>query len=158
LIYPVPDPALPFLGIHLTKRIDGGVLVGPNAVLALGREAYRWRDSGGGAALAMARQRSVWRLARRQWRTGATELRRSASRRAFVREAGRYVPGISAADVVRTRAGIRAQAVDPDGSLVDDFRLDQDGPIAWVRNAPSPAATSSMAIAEELVARLGLAA
>ncbi len=156
LIYPVPDPDLPFLGIHLTKRIGGGVLVGPNAVLALGRESYRWRDVDRRFAGELLRWPGTWRLARRQWRTGATELRRSASPRRFVDEARRYVPELRAADVVRARSGIRAQAVERDGTLVDDFRLDQDGPIAWVRNAPSPAATSSMAIAEELVARLSL--
>ncbi|MDO9353497.1 MAG: L-2-hydroxyglutarate oxidase, partial [Solirubrobacteraceae bacterium] len=92
LIYPVPDPDLPFLGIHLTRRIGGGVLVGPNAVLALGRESYRWRDLDRRGTTDLLTHRSTWKLARRQWRTGLTELRRSTSRRAFVREAGRYVP------------------------------------------------------------------
>ncbi|MBJ7470461.1 MAG: L-2-hydroxyglutarate oxidase [Solirubrobacteraceae bacterium] len=154
LVYPVPDPDLPFLGIHLTRRIGGGVLVGPNAVLALGRESYRWRDVHLEQTSQLVRQPSTWRLAARYPRVAATELRRSISRRAFVAEARRYVPELRASDVVRASAGVRAQAVDDHGALVDDFVLDQDGPIAWVRNAPSPAATSSMAIAEELVARL----
>lgn len=156
LVYPVPDPDLPFLGIHLTRRVGGGVLVGPNAVLALGRESYRWRDLDPAELRRLAAWRATWRLAARHRRTAALELWRSASRRAFVREAQRYVPDLRAADVARTRAGIRAQAVDDGGGLVDDFLLDLDGPVAWVRNAPSPAATSSMAIAEELLDRLGL--
>lgn len=156
LVYPVPDPELPFLGIHLTRRVGGGVLVGPNAVLALGRESYRWRDLDAGELRRLASWRGTWRLAARHRRTAAFELWRSASRRAFVAEARRYVPELRVADVVRTRAGIRAQAVDDGGGLVDDFVLDLDGPIAWVRNAPSPGATSSMAIAEELLDRLAL--
>lgn len=155
LVYPVPDPELPFLGIHLTRRIGGGVLVGPNAVVALGRESYRWRDVDVQDAAGLARWRGTWKLASRYRRAAAGELWRSASRRAFVAEARRYVPEFRTRDVVRARAGIRAQAVDDDGRLVDDFVLDQDGPIAWVRNAPSPAATSSLAIAEALVRRLG---
>ena len=100
--------------------------------------------------------RGTWRLFGRYWRTGAAELGRSASRRLFVHAARRYVPELRAGDVVPARAGVRAQAVDADGSLVDDFRLAADGPVAWVRNAPSPAATSSMAIAEELLERVRL--
>ncbi len=154
LVYPVPDPALPFLGIHLTRRVGGGVLVGPNAVLALGRESYRWRDVDRGEITRLGRWPGAWRLAARYRRVAAGELWRSASQRAFVSEAQRYLPELRVRDVARTRAGIRAQAVDDRGELIDDFVLDQDGPIAWVRNAPSPAATSSMAIAEELLARL----
>ena len=154
LVYPVPDPELPFLGIHLTRRVGGGVLVGPNAVLALGRESYRWRDVDRSEVGRLGRWPGTWRLAARYRRVAMAELWRSASRRAFVAEACRYVPELRSGDVVRARAGIRAQAVDELGRLVDDFVLDQDGPIAWVRNAPSPAATSSLAIAEELVATL----
>jgi L-2-hydroxyglutarate oxidase LhgO len=156
LIYPVPDPALPFLGIHLTRQIDGGVLVGPNAILALGRESYAWRDVNRREVGDLLRFPGTWRLMRQQWRVGVTELRRSLSRRQFIEEARRYVPELRASDVVRADAGVRAQAVASDGSLVDDFSLEQDGPIAWVRNAPSPAATSSLAIAEELLGRLGM--
>ena len=154
LIYPVPDPALPFLGVHLTKRIDGEILVGPNAVLALAREGYDWRT------VALRDMRDAlcwpgsWRLFAKQWRTGADELACSLSRRRFVAQARRFVPELRAEDVVRSRAGVRAQAVDADGSLVDDFRIDRTHSITWVRNAPSPAATSSLAIAEELVAAI----
>jgi L-2-hydroxyglutarate oxidase LhgO len=157
LIYPVPDPALPFLGVHLTRKIDGSVWVGPNAVLALAREGYRptsfaWRDlaetlSWPGTA----------RMAAKHWKVGIDEMRRSFSKARFVRDAAVYVPELQASDVVRAPAGVRAQAVDRDGSLVDDFRLDTEDGVVWVRNAPSPAATSSMAIAEELVSHLHLA-
>ena len=157
LIYPVPDPALPFLGVHLTRMIDGSVLVGPNAVLALSREGYRRlsirpRDVAGWAAWP-----GFWRLASAHRGVALSEVTRSVSRRAFVREARRFVPELCAADVVPARAGVRAQAVDRDGSLVDDFRLSDAGNVVWVRNAPSPAATSSLAIAEELLERLALA-
>lgn len=157
LIYPVPDPALPFLGIHLTRTIDGSVMVGPSAILATAREGYRR-----GAFVG----RDVWdalawpgapRLFRRHWRAGAGEIRRAASKQAFIREAQRYVPELAPQDAIPAPAGIRAQAVDRAGTLVDDFRLASDGPVLWVRNAPSPAATSSLAIAEELVQRAGLA-
>ena len=154
LIYPVPDPSLPFLGVHLTKRIDGAVLVGPNAVLALAREGYRRRDVVAGEIADTLRWPGAWRVARRYWRTGAAEIARSASRRAFVHAARRYVPALESADVVPAPAGVRAQAVGRDGRLVDDFRLTTTGRVTWVRNAPSPAATSSLAIAEELLARL----
>lgn len=156
LIYPVPDPALPFLGIHLTKRVDGTVLVGPNAVLALGRESYGWSRVNARDVRELAAWGGTWRLLRQQWRPAGRELRRSASRRHFAREAQRYVPAIAPADLVRATAGVRAQAVNSSGALVDDFVLEQDRGIAWVRNAPSPAATSSLAIAEELLERLGL--
>jgi len=156
LIYPVPDPALPFLGVHLTKRIDGGVLVGPNAVLALAREGYGLGTIAPGDVADILRWPGTWRLFRRQWRVGVEEVGRSLSRRAFVEAARRYVPELRADDVVRAPAGVRAQAVGADGALVDDFRLEGAGRVAWVRNAPSPAATSSMAIAEELADRLRL--
>lgn len=157
LIYPVPDPSLPFLGIHLTRRVDGGVLVGPNAVPALALEGYDARTVNGRELADLARWPGTWRLARRLWRTGLGELRRSRSTERFVAEAARYLPGLTAPDVVPAPAGVRAQAVDRDGQLVDDFRVDATGAVGWVRNAPSPAATSSLAIAEELLERLGLA-
>jgi L-2-hydroxyglutarate oxidase LhgO len=156
LIYPVPDPALPFLGIHLTRKIDGSVWIGPNAILASAREGYRRttfvsRD---------VRDALAWpgapRLFRRYWRVGISEIHRTLSKRAFIREAQRYVPELRASDAIRAPAGVRAQAVDRDGTLVDDFRLGTDGPVLWVRNAPSPAATSSLAIAEEIVERAEL--
>jgi L-2-hydroxyglutarate oxidase LhgO len=154
LIYPVPDPSLPFLGVHLTRKIDGEVWIGPNAVIALAREGYRrstLRPRDIAETLAWP---GTWRLMRRHWRAGIDELGRSASKRVFVRDARRYVPELHARDVVRATPGVRAQALDRDGTLVDDFRLSDAGRIVWVRNAPSPAATSSLAIAEELCARL----
>ncbi len=141
LIYPVPDPALPFLGIHLTRTVAGEVLIGPNAAPARGAVA----------ALAWVGGR---RLLRRHWRAGAGELMRAASKARFVHAAQRYVPELALGDAVPAPGGVRAQAVDPDGTLVDDFRLGGDERIVWVRNAPSPAATSSLAIAQELVGRL----
>jgi L-2-hydroxyglutarate oxidase len=153
LIYPVPDPRYPFLGVHLTRRHDGEVLVGPNAVLALTREGYlgadfAWRDT---------RETLAWpgfrRLARRHWRTGLAELHGAMSLRAFVRLAARYVPDLRVQDVVPGPAGVRAQAVGRDGSLVDDFRISRCGRVTAVRNAPSPGATSSLAIAEHVVDR-----
>jgi L-2-hydroxyglutarate oxidase LhgO len=154
LIYPVPDPRYPFLGVHFTRRVDGGVDVGPNAVLALAREGYRRRDVRPADVWETVRWPGFRRLARRHWRTGAKELYGSAVKRAFVAEARGFVPELTAADVVAAPAGVRAQAVDPDGSLVDDFRIGRVGPVVTVRNAPSPAATSSLAIAEHVAGRL----
>ncbi|MET9341695.1 L-2-hydroxyglutarate oxidase [Nonomuraea sp. NPDC003804] len=136
LIYPVPDPRYPFLGVHLTRRIDGEVLVGPNAVLGDVRALLTWEGTR--------------RLARRHWRTGLRELYGSAVKGAFVRAARRYVPAITAADLAPTEGGVRAQAVSRDGGMVDDFVVDLHGRIALVRNAPSPAATSSLAIARHI--------
>ncbi|MEV4673142.1 L-2-hydroxyglutarate oxidase [Actinomadura sp. NPDC049382] len=154
LIYPVPDPRYPFLGVHFTRRVDGGVDIGPNAVLALAREGYRRRDVRPGDVWETVRWPGFRHLARRHWRTGAKELYGSAVKRAFVAEARGFVPALTAVDVVAAPAGVRAQAVDPDGSLVDDFRIGRVGPVVTVRNAPSPAATSSLAIAEHVVERL----
>lgn len=147
LIYPVPDPRYPFLGIHLTRHIDGEVLVGPNAVLALAREGYRWRDVKAADVWSTLSYRGFWALARSNWRSGVDEMRRSLSRSAFVAEAQRYVPALQADGVTRAHAGVRAQALGADGSLVDDFVIEQSGRVLAVRNAPSPAATSSLAIA-----------
>jgi len=154
LIYPVPDPELPFLGVHLTRAFDGSVLIGPNAVPALAREGYRRRDLRWRDILDTVAWPGTWRMLRRHWRAGAGELHRSLRKELFVAEARRYVPELSGADVGPAPAGVRAQAVDRDGKLVDDFRLASHGGVVWVRNAPSPAATSSLAIAEELVANL----
>ena len=156
LVYPVPDPSLPFLGVHLTRTVDGSVLVGPNAVLALSREGYRKRDLAPAELWDTLSWPGTWRVARRHWASGAQEVARSLSKRAFVREARRYVPELAVEDVLPAPAGVRAQAVDRDGTLVDDFRLDVGRNAVWVRNAPSPGATSSLAIAEELVSHLGL--
>jgi L-2-hydroxyglutarate oxidase LhgO len=156
LIYPVPDPAYPFLGVHLTPRIDGEVDIGPNAVLALAREGYRRRDVSRAELARLARSPAFRRLARRNWRAGLREMRGSLSRRAFLAEARTYVPWLEPGDVTPAPAGVRAQAVDPDGSLVDDFRIRRLGAVTTVRNAPSPAATASLAIAEHIVAELSL--
>jgi L-2-hydroxyglutarate oxidase LhgO len=151
LIYPVPDPRYPFLGVHLTRRYDGEVLVGPNAVLALAREGYTWRDVNSRDVADALRWPGFRRMARRHWRTGVREVTGSLSKRAFVRLARRYVPDLTVPDVIRGPAGVRAQAVAADGSLVDDFRITLRGRVMAVRNAPSPGATSSLAIAEHVV-------
>lgn len=154
LIYPVPDPRYPFLGVHFTRRVSGGVDIGPNAVLALAREGYRRSDVSLADLRSMATDSAFWRLARRHWRTGIEELWGSASKRAYVQRARRYVPALRDEDVVPAPAGVRAQAVTPGGLLVDDFVLGGHGPVVTVRNAPSPAATSALAIAEEVVRQL----
>ncbi|WP_374969144.1 L-2-hydroxyglutarate oxidase [Terrabacter sp. BE26] len=156
LVYPVPDPRHPFLGVHLTRRVDGTVLLGPNAVLATAREGYRKRDVDLEVLKELAASPGFRRLARANVRTGATEVVGSLSRRAFVRRARRYVPAIAESDVLPAASGVRAQAMDPDGSLVEDFRFSRVGPVLCVRNAPSPAATASLAIADMVVARLDL--
>jgi L-2-hydroxyglutarate oxidase LhgO len=157
LIYPVPDPRYPFLGVHFTPRVDGSVDIGPNAVLALAREGYRWRDVSYRDAVDAVAWRGFVRLARRNVRTGVREVVGSLSKRAFVAQARSFVPDLRAADVVPAPAGVRAQAVDPDGSLVDDFRITELPQIVLVRNAPSPAATSSFAIAEVVADRVASA-
>ena len=154
LVYPVPDPRYPFLGIHLTPRVDGEVLIGPNAVLALAREGYDRRTVSTAELIGMVGYPGFRRFARQHWRTGVAELAGSMSRRRFVAAARRYVPELAVADVVPGPTGIRAQAMDRDGSLVDDFRIDRQGRVTALRNAPSPAATSSLAIAAYLVSRL----
>jgi L-2-hydroxyglutarate oxidase LhgO len=154
LVYPVPDPAYPFLGVHFTPRVDGTVDVGPNAVPAAAREGYRRRDVVPVELAAMLRSPGARRLFRTHWRAGVFELRGSFSKRTYVARAREYVPALRMADVVAAPAGVRAQAVDPDGSLVDDFRISRLGAVVAVRNAPSPAATSCLAIAEHVLDRL----
>jgi L-2-hydroxyglutarate oxidase len=148
LIYPVPDPRYPFLGVHFTRRVDGTVDIGPNAVLAFAREGYRFSDVSVRDLAGMARWPGIWRMAARHWRTGIKEMHGSLSTRAFMKAARAYVPEIGPADVRPGGAGVRAQALDRDGGLVEDFRIHRLGRVTAVRNAPSPAATSSMAIAE----------
>ncbi len=150
LIYPVPDPRYPFLGVHFTRRVSGDVEVGPNAVLATAREGYRRRDVSLPDLAAIAGWPGTWRMAARHWRTGLREVHGSLSRRAYLRAARRYVAAIGPADVEPGGAGVRAQALDRDGALVDDFRILRLGPVTAVRNAPSPAATSCLAIAEHV--------
>jgi (S)-2-hydroxyglutarate dehydrogenase len=147
-IYPVPDPALPFLGVHLSRTIAGEVLIGPTALLAPARDAYRLSAVRGFDLVDALRWPGTRRLMRRWWRTGLTELGHAASRRLLVRAAARYVPEIGPADVRPGPAGIRAQALRRDGALLDDFELVRTGRAVHVLNAPSPAATASLAIAE----------
>ena len=147
LIYPVPDPRLPFLGVHLTRHVDGNVLVGPTALLSPARDAYRLRDASARDVADALRWPGTWRMARRFWRTGVAELGYAASRRSLVRAAARYVPELEPGDVVAGPAGVRAQALARGGELVDDFVFSRTGRALHVRNAPSPAATSALAIA-----------
>ena len=154
LIYPVPDPAYPFLGVHFTRRVGGGVDIGPNAVLAFKREGYRRTDFSGPDLLDVLRSKGFRRLARKHWRMGAAEMWGSVSTRAFIARARDFIPALTVSDVEPAGSGVRAQALDPDGSLVDDFRITRVGGLVLVRNAPSPAATSSLAIAEYVVDQL----
>lgn len=151
LLYPVPDPTYPFLGVHFTRRVGGGVDVGPNAVLAFAREGYRRRDVRLRDLAETLASPGFRTLTRKHWRMGIHELHGSFSKRAFAAEARRYVPVLNDDDLVSAPAGVRAQAIDSDGSLVDDFRIHRVGPVTAVRNAPSPGATSSMAIAEYVI-------
>lgn len=153
LIYPVPDPRFPFLGVHLTKRIGGRVLAGPNAVLATKREGYGRLDVSLRDLSQTLRDPGFIRLARRFWRTGATEMWRDWYKRGFVKELQRYVPALSSDHLVFGPSGVRAQALRRDGSLVDDFLLAGSDRVLHVLNAPSPAATSSLAIGRVLAAQ-----
>src|SRR3989440_821921 len=153
LIYPVPDPRLPFLGVHLSRHPSGEVLVGPTALLAPARDAYALGRVRARDLAASATWPGTWRLARRFWRTGATELRHAARPRALARAASRYVPELAAADVLPGPAGVRAQAVRRDGVLLDDFAFSATERALHVRNAPSPAATSALAIARHVADR-----
>ncbi len=150
LIYPVPDPSLPFLGVHLTKHIDGDVLIGPTALLAGARDAYDLGRVRRGDVLDTLAWPGSWRMFGRWWRTGLTELRHATLRSAFVRAAARYVPELQPADVEPAFAGVRAQALTRNGRLVDDFVFSATERALHVRNAPSPAATSSLAIARHV--------
>ncbi len=156
LVYPVPDPRYPFLGIHLTKTLHGEVLVGPNAFLGFSRDSYArsafdWQD---------VRDTLTWpgfpRFARSNWRAGVREISQAMSRRSFASAVRRYVPELTAADLEPAVAGIRAQAMARDGSLIDDFWIDSRGSILDVRNAPSPAATAALAIADHICKSAGL--
>jgi (S)-2-hydroxyglutarate dehydrogenase len=153
LIYPVPDPRFPFLGVHFTRRIDGTVEAGPNAVLALSRHGYAWRNISCFAIADMLTYPGFLRMAARHCRTGAAEVCRSLSRHRFAADLASLVPDIRAEDLVTGRAGVRAQAVDPAGCLVDDFALLEAPGMLHVLNAPSPAATASLAIGRELASR-----
>jgi (S)-2-hydroxyglutarate dehydrogenase len=150
-IYPVPDPDLPFLGGHLTRTIDDEVLLGPSALMVGARDAYRIARLRGRDVGSNLSWPGTWRLMRRFWRTGLTEVRHAASKRAFVSDLRRFVPELSARDVLPGPSGIRAQALDRDGKLVDDFVVHRTERALHIRNAPSPAATSSLALAKLIV-------
>ncbi|GAY16818.1 hydroxyglutarate oxidase [Mycobacterium sp. shizuoka-1] len=155
MIYPVPNPELPFLGVHITKHITGDVTLGPTAMMVAARDAYSLRRLSIRDSWETLTWPGTWRMARRYWRVGLDEIRMAASRRAFVTAAARYLPGLTVADLDgSSHAGVRAQAVGRDGALVDDFVISRDGHISHVRNAPSPAATSAFALARELVDRV----
>ncbi len=160
LIYPVPDPRFPFLGVHLTRMIDGSVHAGPNAVLATAREGYRRRDVKRHDLAELARNPATWRLARRYWRTGGAEVARSLRKARLAHALQQLVPELTADDLVPAGSGVRAQAVRADGTLLDDFAFAGDEPgrdgarIVHVVNAPSPAATASLAIGRAVAARL----
>jgi L-2-hydroxyglutarate oxidase LhgO len=157
LVYPVPDPAFPFLGVHFTRRVDGSVLAGPNAVLAFARERYRRLALNPRDVVDVVSHKGLWLFAGRHLKTGAAELWRDLSKRAFVRDMQRYIPEVSGTDVVFGPMGIRAQAMDRTGHLLDDFVIEAERRTVHVVNAPSPAATSSFAIGRH-VAELALQA
>lgn len=150
LLYPVPDPRYPFLGVHLTRHVHGEVMAGPNAILALAREGYRSRDLHARELARTLAWPGFWRLARKHWSVGAKEVLVSASRAVFAGQARRLLPELTTADLRPAPAGVRAQALGRDGGLLDDFHVDTQGRVVCVRNAPSPAATSALAIAEFL--------
>jgi (S)-2-hydroxyglutarate dehydrogenase len=155
LVYPVPDPDFPFLGVHLTRGVDGHVHAGPNAVLAFAREGYGWATVRPRELAQTLTFPGFWRLARRNYREGAREMARSASRHLFGDSLRRLVPEVRDEHLVPAPAGVRAQAMRRDGSLVDDFLIERSGNVVHVLNAPSPAATSSLEIAKNIVALLG---
>jgi L-2-hydroxyglutarate oxidase len=154
LIYPVPDPGLPFLGVHLTKHIGGDVLIGPTALMVGARDAYRLRHVRANDLWSTLSWPGTWKLLRRFHKTALQEVHMAASRRAFVSACARYVPELQPAHVIDGPAGVRAQALAHDGALVDDFVINERGETIFLRNAPSPAATSSLAIAAHLADRL----
>ncbi len=154
LVYPVPDPEMPFLGVHPTPTIHGSIEAGPNAILAFAREGYRKRDLRPAELAQTLAYRGFYRMARRFWRTSIHEVHRSLSRAAFLEDLRRLVPALRDEDLTTGGAGVRAQALRPTGELVDDFLLEERPEGLHVLNAPSPGATSSLAIAEYLVRRL----
>jgi (S)-2-hydroxyglutarate dehydrogenase len=152
LIYPVPDPRFPFLGVHFTRMIGGGVEAGPNAVLAFRREGYKFRDFSTKDVLEMARFRGFWAMAAKYWLTGLGEMKRSLSAYSFWQSLRRLIPAIQRGDIVPSGAGVRAQAVAPDGKLVDDFFIRGESRMVHVLNAPSPAATASISVGRSIAA------
>jgi L-2-hydroxyglutarate oxidase len=154
LIYPVPDPNFPFLGVHYTRMIQGGVECGPNAVLALAREGYTWSDVSVADLWDVFSYPAFWKLAAKHGRTGSKEVWRSLSKRAFTRSLQRLIPAVREEHLRPAHAGVRAQALAPDGALVDDFLIRKGERAVHVCNAPSPAATSALAIGETVVGEL----
>ncbi|PKV86927.1 L-2-hydroxyglutarate oxidase [Streptomyces sp. TLI_146] len=154
LVYPVPDPAFPFLGVHLTRGVDGGVHVGPNAVPAAAREGYDWRTVRPAELASTLTWPGSWRIAGRHWRYGAGEIHRSLSRRAFTQAVRRLLPAVEESDLHPAPSGVRAQAVLRDGTLVDDFLIREAPRTIHVLNAPSPAATASLPIGREVARRV----
>jgi (S)-2-hydroxyglutarate dehydrogenase len=154
LIYPVPDPSFPFLGVHFTRKVEGGVEAGPNAVLGFSREGYRKTDVRLRDLTEVLSYPAFWRLAGKHWKTGAGEVFRSLSKKAFVRGLQRLVPEVEEEDLVPVEAGVRAQALKQDGSLVDDFFIAEGRRSVHVLNAPSPAATACIPIGEAIVERV----
>jgi L-2-hydroxyglutarate oxidase len=155
LIYPVPDPQFPFLGVHLTRGVDGHVHVGPNAVLAFAREGYTWRSLDARHLRETFGFKGFRHFARQNWRFGVDEMTRSVSRRRFTTAVRRLLPEIERADLEPSPAGVRAQAIRANGELVDDFAIHTTGRAVHVLNAPSPAATASLEIGKVIAARLG---
>ena len=152
MVYPVPDPDLPFLGVHVTRHIDGHTMLGPTAMLVGARDAYRARSIRPRDLASTLSWPGTWVVAKTFWRTGISELRMAASRRAFVDACSRYIPAIASMELDRhVASGVRAQAVSRRGRLIDDFMISQTPGATHVRNAPSPAATSSLALAREIV-------
>jgi len=154
LIYPVPNPAFPFLGVHFTRMIDGTVRAGPNAVLAFKREGYRKTDFNFRDFVETIQYHGFWKLARKHFKEGMLEIRRSLSKTAFVHSLQRLIPDVQASDLVPTQAGVRAQALRPDGNLVDDFLILKGRNSLHVCNAPSPAATASLEIGKAIAAQV----
>ena len=150
LIYPVPDPRFPFLGVHFTRMIHGGVEAGPNAVLAFKREGYRWEDFSAKDTLKMFSYPGFWKMVSKYWKTGLGEMYRSISREAFVKALQKLIPELRMQDVHPAGSGVRAQAVAPDGALVDDFRIVETERMVHVLNAPSPGATASISIGKAI--------
>lgn len=154
LVYPVPDPKYPFLGVHLTKRVDGDMMVGPNAFLSLSREKYAGLGLDVRDLAETITNPGFWKFASRNMATAAREVKTVLSEKHFLKEAAKYVPAMEGAKATRLTRGIRAQAMNADGTLLDDFAIDYENRVTHIRNAPSPGATSSMAIAEHIVSSL----
>ena len=154
LIYPVPDPRFPFLGVHFTKRIYGGADAGPNAVLAFAREGYRKTSFDLDEAMEIFKYPGFWKMSRKYWKAGMGEYYRSLSKAAFVLALQKLMPQLTSSDLTPGRTGVRTQALRPDGTMMDDFYFIFGEGIVHVVNVPSPAATASLEVAREIVDRI----